>query len=82
MRHLPARPKVVIPPSAFVVLALIGANANAPRKRKSPKPVCLLDVHRELMAVVDRLRAEGDIEAAASAYAALDLIWAGRTGRW
>lgn len=75
-----ARPKVVIPPTGFVVLALIRANAT--RKRKAAKPACLMDVHQELDAMVDRFRAEGDMEAAAAAYAAIDLLWAGRTGRW
>ena len=79
----PPKPKTVIPPSGFVVLALVEANAKKRgRKGKSPLPACLMDVQAELSAMMDRFKAAGDIEAAAGVYSAMDLPWAGRTGRW
>lgn len=80
----PPRPKVVIPPSGFVVLALVQANAKK-RVRKGgapPLPASLVDVQAELSAMMGRFREAGDIEAAAGVYNAMDLLWAGRTGRW
>ena len=79
----PPKPKAVIPPSGFVVLALIEATAKKRgRKGKAPPPPCLTDVQAELSAMMNRFRAAGDIEAAAGVYNAMDLLWAGGTGRW
>lgn len=79
----PPKPKTVLPPSGFVVLALVEANAKKRgRKGKPPLPACLMDVQAELSAMMDRFKTAGDMEAAAGVYSAMDLLWAGRTGRW